>query len=250
MGSNYEVYVSRLVWAVAVLVAGLWSPASLAEGRKVDLELVLALDSSGSVNGREFNLQLQGYIDAFRNPAVVDAVTNGDTGAIAVALLIWAGDRHDGIRVVVDWTLIDSPEAAERFVEQILETPRYMLRDGTSLSNVIDFSARMIARNDYEGDRKVIDISGDGTNNIGFEPTVARDLAIQAGITINGLAILTDFPELDLYFGENVVGGPGAFVVTAQNFQAFSAAVLNKLVREIAALPGPLYDRRAELAAQ
>jgi len=241
--------VSRFAGFLSFVFAVLYATAALAEPKKVDLELVLALDSSGSVNSREFNLQLQGYIDAFRNPAVVDAVTNGDTGAIAVTLLIWAGDRKDGIRVVVDWTLIDTPEAAERFVESILETPRYMLRDGTSLSNVIDFSARMIARNDYEGDRKVIDISGDGTNNIGYEPTVARDIAVQAGVTINGLAILTDFPELDLYFGENVVGGPGAFVVTAQNFQAFSAAVLNKLVREIAGLPGPVYDRRHAAAA-
>jgi hypothetical protein len=228
----------------------LWGAAEVrAEERKVDLELVLALDSSGSVNAREFNLQLQGYIDAFRNPAVVDAVTNGDTGAIAVALLIWAGDRSDGTRLVVDWTLIDSPEAAERFVEKILETPRYMLRDGTSLSNVIEFGTRLIANNDFEGDRKVIDISGDGTNNIGYEPIVARDLAIRAGVTINGLAILTDFPELDLYYAENVVGGPGAFVVSAQNFQAFSAAVLNKLVREIAGLPGPFMSRTGRSVA-
>ena len=231
--------VGFVAWVLAVVVSG----AVHAEDRKVDLELVLALDSSGSVNGREFNLQLQGYIDAFRNPAVIESVTNGDTGAIAVALLIWAGDRSDGVKVIVDWTLIDSPESADAFVEKILETPRYMLRDGTSLSNVIEFSTRMFSRNAYEGDRKVIDVSGDGTNNIGYEPIVARDLAIKAGITINGLAILTDFPELDLYFGENVVGGPGAFVVSAQNFQAFSAAVLNKLVREIAGLPGPMYDR-------
>lgn len=228
---------------VSLMTAALAPATVLAQERKVDLELVLALDSSGSVNGREFNLQLQGYIDAFRNPAVIEAVTNGDTGAIAVTLLLWAGDRADGTRVIADWTLIDGAEAAEAFIEKILETPRFMLRDGTSLSNVIEVSSRLISNNGYDGDRKVIDISGDGTNNIGYEPTIARDIAVQAGLTINGLAILTDFPELDLYFGENIVGGPGAFVVSAQNFQAFSAAVLNKLVREIAGLPGPFYHR-------
>jgi hypothetical protein len=239
----------RAFFAVAtMLVSCLTASAAVAQDRKVDLELVLAVDSSGSVNAREFNLQLQGYIDAFRNPAVIETVTNGDTGAIAVTLLIWAGDQKAGTRVIADWTLIDSPEAANEFVEKILSTPRFILRDGTSLSNVIETSSRLFRGNGYEGNRKVVDISGDGTNNIGYEPTVARDVAVRAGITINGLAILTDFPDLDLYYGEQIVGGPGAFVVSAQNFHAFSAAVLNKLVREIAGTPGPKLDRAQSFA--
>ena len=239
----------RAIFAVAtMLVSSLAVSAAVAQDRKVDLELVLAVDSSGSVNSREFNLQLQGYIDAFRNPAVIETVTNGDTGAIAVTLLIWAGDQKAGTRVIADWTLIDGPEAANEFVEKVLSTPRFVLRDGTSLSNVIETSARLFRGNGYEGNRKVVDISGDGTNNIGYEPTVARDMAVRAGITINGLAILTDFPDLDLYYGEQIVGGPGAFVVSAQNFHAFSAAVLNKLVREIAGTPGPKLDRAQSIA--
>lgn len=233
----------RTLATIAILVGWLSVPSfGWAQDRKVDLELVLALDSSGSVNAREFNLQLQGYIDAFRNPAVIESITNGDEGAIAVTLMIWAGDRKDGTRVIADWTLIDSAESADEFVEKILATPRFVLRDGTSLSNVIETGARMFTANGFDGNRMVIDISGDGTNNIGYEPFVARDIAVKAGVTINGLAILTDFPELDLYYGENVVGGPGAFVVSAQNFHAFSAAVLNKLVREIAGTDGPTGD--------
>jgi hypothetical protein len=233
----------RILATIAVLVGWLLVPSfGWAQDRKVDLELVLALDSSGSVNAQEFNLQLQGYIDAFRNPAVIESISNGDEGAIAVALMIWAGDRKGGTRVIADWTLIDSAESADAFVEKILATPRYILRDGTSLSNVIETGSRMFVGNGFDGSRMVIDISGDGTNNIGYEPFVARDLAVKAGVTINGLAILTDFPELDLYYGENVVGGPGAFVVSAQNFQAFSAAVLNKLVREIAGIDSQLHD--------
>ncbi len=234
----------RAFVAFLTLLVSCWAASgAAAQDREVDLELVLALDSSGSVNTREFNLQLQGYIDAFRNPAVIETVTNGDTGAIAVTLLIWAGDTSRGTRVIADWTLIDSQETAEEFVEKILSTPRFMLRDGTSLSNVIETSARLFRGNGFQGNRMVVDISGDGTNNIGYEPTIARDVAVRAGITINGLAILTDFPDLDLYYGEQVVGGPGAFVVSAQNFHAFSAAVLNKLVREIAGTIGPKLDR-------
>ena len=234
----------RTFLATAIILASCFAASiSAAQDRKVDLELILAVDSSGSVNAREFNLQLQGYIEAFRNPVVIETVTNGDTGAIAVTLLIWAGDQEAGTRVIADWTLIDSPEAANEFVEKILSTPRFVLRDGTSLSNVIETSAQLFRGNGYEGNRKVIDISGDGPNNLGYEPTVAREVAVQAGITINGLAILTDFPDLDLYYAEQIVGGPGAFVVSAQNFHAFSSAVLNKLVREIAGIPGPKLDR-------
>ncbi|MEK9947493.1 MAG: DUF1194 domain-containing protein, partial [Alphaproteobacteria bacterium] len=172
----FVAFLTRLVscWAAS---------GAAAQDREVDLELVLALDSSGSVNTREFNLQLQGYIDAFRNPAVIETVTNGDTGAIAVTLLIWAGDTSRGTRVIADWTLIDSQETAEEFVEKILSTPRFMLRDGTSLSNVIETSARLFRGNGFQGNRMVVDISGDGTNNIGYEPTIARDVAVRAGIT-------------------------------------------------------------------
>lgn len=220
-------------WAFAGLTLVLLAlgPAR-AQNVAVDLELVLAVDSSSSVNVEEFNLQLQGYADAFRNPAVIETISNGDLGAIAATLVIWAGDG--GIRQIADWTLIDDLESASLFAKEFRKTPRYMLKDGTSISTAIIESVSLFGGNGFEGARRVIDISGDGTNNVGRPVPIARDAAIEAGITINGLTILNEFPELDAYFSRFVVGGPGAFIVTAKSFSTFSAAILNKLVQEIA----------------
>ena len=223
--------------AVFALVLICARPLPAQQETPVDLELVLALDASGSVNQQEFSLQLRGYAEAFRNPAVIQAITSGETGVVAVTMMIWAGDRRDGTRVVADWAMINGPESANSFVEAFTKTPRFMLRDGTSLSNAIEISSKMFDTNTFRGSRKVIDISGDGTNNVGYEPSIARDLAVKSGITINGLAILTDFPDLDEYYAKSVVGGAGAFVIAAQNYDAFSAAILQKLVREISWRP-------------
>lgn len=214
-----------------------WSPVR-AQDVAVDLEVVLAVDSSSSVSTEEFNLQLQGYADAFLNPAVVKTISNGDLGAIAATLVIWAGDG--GVRQIAEWMLIDDLESASRFVKEFRKTPRYMLKDGTSISTAIIESVSLFKGNGFAGARRVIDISGDGTNNVGRPVPIARDAAIGAGITINGLTILDEFPELDAYFSRFVVGGPGAFIVTADSFSTFSAAILNKLVQEIAggARPG------------
>jgi len=238
-------------WAVALLLAAtLGAPApAQAQGNKVDLLLVLAVDSSGSINTQEFALQFQGYIEAFRNPQVIEAISNGEHGAIAVCLFIWAGDRRDGVRLIADWHLVNGPESARAFTDAFLRAPRFMLRDGTSLSNAIAYGIELIEKAPFQAERKVIDISGDGTNNVGFPPTIARDDAVEKGVTINGLAILTDYPDLDVYYGENVVGGQGAFVISAKNFDAFSAAILSKLVREISQAPGDGTVRRRELAA-
>ena len=224
------------VLALFVVVA---RPLPAQQETAVDLELILALDASGSVNQQEFALQLRGYAEAFRNPAVIQAITSGETGTVAVTMLIWAGDRRDGTRVVADWVMINGPESANAFVETFTKTPRFMLRDGTSISNVIEITSKMFDTNQFRGSRKVVDISGDGTNNVGYEPSIARDLAVKSGVTINGLAILTDFPDLDDYYAKNVVGGAGAFVISAQNYDAFSAAILQKLVREISWRPSP-----------
>ena len=209
----------------------------------VDLELILAIDSSSSVDHREFNLQLKGYEDAFLDPVVLSAILGGDIGAIAATLLIWAGDG--GVRTIAGWTLIEDEASAALFVAGFRNAPRYMLRDGTSLSSVIDRATVMFSGNGFEGDRKLIDISGDGTNNTGRPPADARDTAVAAGVTINGLAILNEFADLDDYFAEHVVGGPGAFIVAARNFDVFSTAILNKLAREIAGAPGPVPDLAA-----
>ena len=225
----------RLIAGVALAVLA-WGPVR-AQDVAVDLEVVLAVDSSSSVDGEEFNLQLQGYADAFLNPAVIKTISNGDLGAIAATLVIWAGDG--GVRQVAEWMLIDDLESATRFVKEFRKTPRYMLKDGTSLSSAIIESVTLFEGNGFAGARRVIDISGDGTNNVGRPVRIARDAAIEAGITINGLTILDEFPELDSYFSRFVVGGPGAFIITADSFSTFSAAILNKLVQEIAGTVPP-----------
>ena len=224
-----------LIAGVALAVLA-WGPVR-AQDVAVDLEVVLAVDSSSSVDGEEFNLQLQGYADAFLNPAVIKTISNGDLGAIAATLVIWAGDG--GVRQVAEWMLIDDLESATRFVKEFRKTPRYMLKDGTSLSSAIIESVTLFEGNGFAGARRVIDISGDGTNNVGRPVPIARDAAIEAGITINGLTILDEFPELDSYFSRFVVGGPGAFIITADSFSTFSAAILNKLVQEIAGTVPP-----------
>lgn len=219
--------------------------ASAAEAQtRVDLELVLAVDTSRSIDEEEAKLQREGYVAAFLSPQIHRAVASGQIGKIAVAYIEWADYYH--VREVVPWTLIDGPASAKAFAER-LAAQSYMSGFRTSISAGIDEAARMIRENAYEGARKVIDVSGDGPSNSGRPVELARDDAVKAGITINGLVIVNDrwtgnFPppkDLDLYYEKNVVGGPDAFVMVAENFQTFGRAILNKLIKEIAALPDP-----------
>jgi hypothetical protein len=222
-----------------LMTAGAW-PAQAQQ--PVDLELVLAIDISGSVDEEEAALQREGYVSALTNPRVIAAMGGGPFGAIAVTYVEWAGEDYQ--RTVVPWTLIGNGEQAARFAEQIQAAPFASAR-WTSLSGAIDYSATLFDGNGFEGVRQVIDISGDGVNNRGRPPVLARDQAVEQGITINGLPILNDRPnpwggaapvDLDRYYEENVIGGPGAFYVAARDFDAFASAILAKLIREIAGL--------------
>jgi Protein of unknown function (DUF1194) len=195
----------------------------------IDLSLVLAIDVSSSVNEERYALQMRGYAEAFRNPMVTDAIAQ--SGAIAVTLVQWAGYRH--YEQVIDWTVIHGAGTASRFANTIAETMR-ALDGSTSLSGAIDFSARLLRTNGHNARRRIIDVSGDGSNNNGRPATLARDEAVAAGITINGLPILTEDPALDTYYREHVIGGPGAFLVVAEDFDSFSDAILRKLTIEIA----------------
>jgi hypothetical protein len=197
----------------------------------VDLELVLAVDCSGSVDADEFELQIGGYVAAFTHPSVIRAIRSGSIGAIAVTYVQWSGPFLQN--QAVGWTLIRDEESAAQMATAIRAAQRTIFGGGTSLSGIID-QARTLFGRGYEGTRRVIDISGDGINNAGRLPDAARDDAVRAGVTINGLAILTDVPLLDRYFQERVIGGPGAFVIPAASFENFAAAILNKLIREIA----------------
>ena len=241
----------RRVAAVAllgflVLAAALPRPAAAEED--VDLLLVLAADISRSVDERKFRLQREGYAAAIADPRVVRAMTAGPRGRIGLIFVEWAGDG-DQI-VVVDWITIGGAGDAESVSQRVRLAPRaYMGR--TSISGAIDYSLLQMARSPYGASRRVIDISGDGTNNSGREVTAARDAAVAQGVTINGLVILSEVPlptnpmhthppgGLTAYYENNVIGGPGAFVVEAQDFQAFGQSLISKLIKEIAALRPP-----------
>jgi len=224
------------MWRAAFLAIALLGAAP-ALAVPVDLELVLAVDSSGSIDDDEFTLQIRGYAEALTHPAVIRAIQSGAYRAIAVTYVQWSGPAIQ--KQAVGWTMIRDEASAQAFAGAMTAARREIYGGGTSLSGAIDFARPLFGRG-FEGTRRAIDISGDGTNNRGREPDGARDEAIREGLIINGLAILTDFIYLDTYYRDHVIGGPGAFVIPAENFASFAAAILNKLIREIAEAPAPL----------
>jgi hypothetical protein len=199
----------------------------------VDVALVLAVDVSLSIDAEEFALQRAGYAAAFRNEQVVNAITGGSAGALAVTYLQWSGAREQ--QQVIGWRLITDRTSAARFADELAASAR-VAGGSTSLSGAIEAAGRLLHQSDYAAERRIIDISGDGSNNSGKLPNLARDEAVAGGITINGLAILKNEPFLDLYYAANVVGGHGAFVMTARDFDDFAEAILAKLIREVAVL--------------
>jgi hypothetical protein len=198
----------------------------------VTVAIVLAVDTSGSVSNARFELQRQGYSAAFRSPQVVNSIRSLATQAIAVTMMQWTGPRLHV--VVADWTLINDKASADAFAAAIDAAPRQLFGGGTSISGAIDYSRVLLAGNPFRATRQVIDISGDGSNNSGRSVTQARDEAVADGIGINGLPILTVEPGLDHYYYDNVIGGPGAFMIPAENYDTFADAILKKLINEIA----------------
>ncbi len=235
---------SRLL-AIALALAVSTAPARAAFDKPVDLELILGVDVSRSIDMGEARLQREGYIAAFRDPDVIRAITTGMFGRIAVAYFEWAGQVHR--EIIADWTLIDGKDAAHAFTAALgREFPSSARR--TSISGAIDFATPWFDANGFVGTRRVIDLSGDGPNNGGDLVTVARRRALARGVTINGLPILDEqagmfsyynIPNLDLYYRDCVIGGPGAFIVVAADFKDFAAAVRRKLILEIAGRAPP-----------
>jgi Protein of unknown function (DUF1194) len=199
----------------------------------VAISLVLAVDTSGSVSNGRFELQKQGYAAAFRNPQVLNSIRSLMTQSIAVTMMQWTGPRLHV--VVVDWTLVKDEASIAALAGAIAATPRELFGGGTSISGAIDYSRLLLAQSPYDGERRIIDISGDGSNNSGRSVTQARDEAVKDGVGINGLPILTVEPDLDHYYYDNVIGGPGAFMIPVANYDAFADAILKKLITEIAA---------------
>ncbi len=197
----------------------------------VDVALVLAIDVSGSVSDARMMLQRQGYCDALCHPGFVEAVRSGPTGRVALTFVQWSEMRRQ--EQSVDWRVIEDAVTARQFAEAIGAADRPM-PGWTSISAAIDYSVRLIAESGLTAQRKVIDVSGDGSNNDGRAVTAARDDAVAAGITVNGLPIVEVESELDDYYRRNVIGGPDAFVVVARNIDAFAEAVRRKLMVEVA----------------
>jgi hypothetical protein len=199
-----------------------------------DLLLVLAVDASGSVNQSRFELQRRGYADAFRDPQVLNAIRGGSTGTIAVTMVQWTGPAMQVL--AVPWTLIKDKASAYAFADAIEKAPRELFGGGTSISGAIDHAMLLLPTAPFRGLKRVIDISGDGSNNRGRDVREARDEAVRQGVVINGLPIVSLEPNLDTYFFNNVIGGPGSFIVPADSYETFSRAIVRKLILEIAAL--------------
>lgn len=224
---------------VVVLVLLPWTPRAQTP---VDLELVLAVDMSGSMDTSEHALQRAGYVAALAHPDVVDAIRFGLHGRIAVTYVEWGGPASHEIRV--PWTLVEDAASAATFASALDAAPLYTIR-GTSISGALDFAAKLFDGNGYDGLRRVIDVSGDGANSRGRPVVPARDDALARGIIVNGLPLMLNpslqggggLPSLDAYYRDCVIGGPGSFVVPVVERRQIAEAIRRKLVLEIAGTP-------------
>jgi Protein of unknown function (DUF1194) len=231
------------VLRLLILTVTLAFPTASSAAEQVDLLLVLAADVSRSIDSEKFQLQRDGYAAAITDPRVLEAIKSGRTGRIGVSFVEWSGLTSQ--RVVIDWTTISDAESAKNFADRLLEAPR-SFADRTSISSAIEFAMAHLARAPFESARHTIDVSGDGTNNSGGEVTQARDAAVAQGATINGLVILSETPlawnpdhtnpagGLENYYRNNVIGGPGAFVMAAEGFNSFGRAIVKKMIAEVA----------------
>ena len=204
----------------------------------VDLQLVLAVDVSRSIDEVEAELQRRGYVEALTNDRVIDAILSGENRRIAVCYTEWAGTHYQV--VVLDWAVIDSPSAARRFADKLAEAPRQS-QSWTAVGAGLAHAGQRFDNSGFVSKRRVIDVSGDGRTNDGPPAELVRDRLVQLGIVVNGLPVMmnrTNFgrpPDLtlDKYYEENVIGGPGSFMIVADDFDHFGRAVRTKLVREI-----------------
>jgi hypothetical protein len=201
----------------------------------VDLELILAVDASGSVDAQEYDLQMRGIAVALTDPEVAAAVTDGLHGAVAVTVMLWAeGNRP---KQSLAWRRLADAADLAAFAAEVAAMPRRLPAGGTGIGKALQYAAWEIERNGFAGVRRVIDLSGDGRQSAAREHTLSarqgRAFAVLRGITINALAIRTDVADLDAYYRAEVIGGPGAFVEIAAGYADFAAAMRRKLIREI-----------------
>jgi uncharacterized protein DUF1194 len=240
------------VWLSAACIT-FAAPAQAADS--VDLTLVLVSDVSRSIDDAEFKLEKEGYASAFTSKQVIEAIQGGNVGAIAVAYVEFASSFE--VRTVLDWQVIHDQASAQAFADKLVGTPRSFW-GRTAISSGIDRAVQLLAESGFEAQRRIIDVCGDGTNNAGRDVSEARDDAVGAGITINGLAIINDHPVswtyahvqppggLPNYYRQNVTGGPASFVLEVHDFHTFGEAMTRKLVTEIAEQAVPVRLTAAE----
>ena len=245
----------RSAVSAAVFLAALLAFGGGVGAQTTDLLLVLAADVSRSIDESEFALQRKGYSAALTDPRVLAAIRGGATGTIAICFVEWSGAGEQN--VVADWTVIRDEEDAGGLAAAILAAPRSFM-GRTSISAAIDFAMAHFAKSKWQASRRIIDVSGDGTNNSGRAVTEARDQAISQGVTINGLAIINDKPNLGysahtqppgglpLYYRQNVIGGTNAFLLVVQDFNSFADAMAQKLAKEID-VAGPAGEKRVSV---
>lgn len=233
---SWRVVLSGALLALSVLHAKAAEP--------VDIELVLAVDVSLSMSPAELEIQRRGYAAALTHDHVLQAIADGAHGKIAVTYVEWAGSTTQ--RVVVPWTIIANRADAERVVERLSAAPPNSARR-TSISGALQFGGDLFAESSFQGAKRVIDISGDGPNNQGAPVDLVRDGLVRQGITINGLPLMTrggftsafDVPDLDRYYSDCVIGGPGAFMIPVNDWTQFPEAIRRKLVLELAGPASP-----------
>ena len=245
LGIQYWFRHSLRVIAALICILFLGLPALRAAEIEVDLELVIAVDVSSSMDLDEQMVQRSGYVGAFSDPIVTNAIRSGLFGRIALTYVEWADSRHQ--TVIMPWGLIDSDESARKFAAE-LNTKPLILGNGTSISNGLLFASRLFDRNGFEATRRVIDISGDGPNTLGPHVTKARDAVVEAGVVINGLPLIIHpqpsgyetQPDLADYYHDCVIGGSGAFVAPANSIEEIASTIRRKLIQEIASNPSPV----------
>tara|TARA_R110002110_G_scaffold192614_1_gene400812 strand:+ start:477 stop:1172 length:696 start_codon:yes stop_codon:yes gene_type:complete len=201
----------------------------------VDIELVLALDCSYSVDSEEFSLQVLGLSDAFRSPQVIKAIGDGQFGRIGVSVIQWSS--YHSQEQAVSWSLVAGQDSALALSARIANMPRVTAEGATSISGALAAALDAFGRSPFSGSRRVIDVSGDGRNNSGPELAILRERVLAQNITINGLAILNDIPTLDYYYNQQVIGGPAAFVMRANDYDDYVRAIRLKLLKEIRSFP-------------
>ena len=215
---------------IAVIFAGQKTRASSG----VDVAILIALDVSASVDASEFDLMREGLAAAISSPEVASAVVNGKRGAIAVSVVQWSGFTEQEMKL--DWTRLSSIAELIDFGNRIKKMSRRYRDGATDIGGALNFSRKKVLSSPFQANRSVIDLVGDGPNNVNFSPSIERDLAIKDGITINGLAVIGEVNTLDEYFIRFIIGGPNAFVEKTADFDGFTRAMERKLIREIGSM--------------